>query len=73
MGNVLLVYPELFRNFVLRRGGMHLLMSFAVSIEALVANSGIQLVLKLVYDGVPWIAMGKQFLQNVRAIRMVIE
>ena len=73
MVNVVWVYPEMFSNFVPHLGGMHLLMSVAGSIGALMANNGLELVFKSAFGGVSHILMGKRVLQSVRAIGMVTE
>ena len=66
-------YPDLGRDFYLRLGGMHLLMSFIGSIGSLMAGSGLKEVLEKGFDSVPKMLTGKKFPQCVRALRLVVE
>ena len=65
--------PDLGRDFYLRLGGVHLLMSFIGSIGSLMAGSGLKEILEKKFDGVPKMLSGKKFPQCVRALRMVVE
>lgn len=73
MINVLWVHPELFPNFYPRLGGMHMLMSFVGCVGALMANSGLEELMKAAFGGVTRMLTGKTFPQNVRALRIVCE
>lgn len=73
MINVIWVHPQLFPNFVPRLGGMHMLMSFVGCVGVLMANSGLEEVLKAAFGGVARMLTGKNFPQNVRGLRMVCE
>ena len=66
-------YPEKFQNFVPRLGGMHLLMSFIGCIGTLMANSGLEEILKAGFSGMEKMLTGKKFPMNLRALRMVVE
>ena len=61
MVNVTWVYPELFLNFIPRLGGMHMLMSFVGCVGTLMANSGLEDVLKSAFGGVSHMLTGKNF------------
>ena len=63
MVNVLWVHPELFPNFFPRLGGMHMLMSFVGCIGVLMANTGLEEVLKAAFGGVARMLTGKTFLR----------
>ena len=65
--------PELTKDFYLRLGGMHLLMSYVGSIGSLMAGSGLKEILEKAFSGVPKMLTGKNFPQCVRALRMVVE
>ena len=71
--NVMWVYPEKFSLFVPRLGGMHMLMSFVGCIGVLMADSGLEDVLKSSFGSVSHMLTGKCFPQNVRALRLVVE
>ena len=47
--NVMWVHPEWFPNFIPRHGGMHMLMSFVGCVGMLMANSGLQEVMKAAF------------------------
>ena len=64
---------EQFQDFVLRLGGMHLLTSFVGSVGNLMANSGLEDLMKSAFAGVSKMLSGKNFPMNVRALRMVVE
>ena len=63
----------LFEKFIPRLGGMHLLMSFVGAVGHLMAGSGLEDILKSAFAGVPKLLSGKNFPQNVRALRIVME
>ena len=71
--NVVWMYPEFSDDFVLGLGGMHTLMSFVGSVGTLMGNSGLEEVLKAAFGGVTRMLTGKNFPQNTRALRMVVE
>ncbi|KAH3868589.1 hypothetical protein DPMN_031739 [Dreissena polymorpha] len=52
---------------------MHTLMSFVGCAGVLTANSGLKDILKTSFCGVTRMLTGKNFSQNVRALRMVAE
>ncbi len=65
MVNVIWSYPEQFKTFVPRLGGMHFLMSFIGSIGSIMANSGLEDVLKAGFGGVSRMLSGKMYPQNL--------
>ena len=71
--NVMWVYPENFSLLVPRLGGMHMLMSFMGCVGVLMADSGLEEVLKSSFGSVANMLAGKRFPQNVRALRLVVE
>ncbi len=66
--NVMWVYLE--NLFVPRLGGMHI---FVGCVGVLMANSGLENVLKSSFGSVPLMLTGKRFPQNVRALKLVVE
>ena len=66
-------YPNDFSDVILRRGGMHMLMSFVGAIGSLMAGSGLSEILSSTFAGVSKMLTGKKFPQNVRAMRLVSE
>ena len=62
--NVMWVYPTLFSEFIPRLGGMHTLMSFVGSVGMLMANGGLEDIMKEAFAGVPRKLKGKTFSQN---------
>lgn len=67
-------YPEVFgKDFILRLGGMHFLMSFVGAIGNLMAGSGLEEIMRAAFGGVPKMLTGKNFPQNTRALRIVVE
>jgi len=52
---------------------MHFLMSFVGAIGALMADSGLEDVLKSAFSGVARMLCGKNFTQNTCALQMVTE
>ncbi len=72
--NVKWADPELFgENFILRLGGMHFLMSYVGAVGVLMAGSGLEKVMKAAFGGVTKMLTGKNFPQNTRALRIVVE
>jgi len=67
------VYQDRFLNFIPRLGGMHLMMSFVGCVGYLMANTGLEEIMKTSFGGVPKMLSGKKFPQNVRALRLVVE
>ena len=63
----------MFKNFYLRLGGMHLLMSYVGCVGSLMTGSGIVEVLGSAFAGVSKMLIGKKFPDNVRALRMLTE
>ena len=63
----------LFENIHLRLGGMHLLMSYCGCIGTLMADTGIEEILRASFGGVLRMLSGKKFPQNVRALRLLVE
>ena len=71
--NLQWAYPELFNeDFVLRLGVMHSLMGY-VGARVLVAGNGLEKLIKAVFGGVTKMLTGKNFPQNTRALRIVVE
>ena len=71
--NVKWVYPERFSDFIPRLGGMHMLMSFIGCVGVLMADSGLEDIMKSCFGGVAHMLSGKKFPQNFRALRLVVE
>ena len=71
--NILWAEPILFPKFVLRFGGMHTLMNLAGAVGNLLADSGLEDIMKSAFGGVSHMLSGKKFPQNIRALRMVAE
>ena len=71
--NILWANPDQFGNVIMRLGGMHTLLSFAGSIGTLMAGSGLYELLESTFAGVQKMMTGKNFPQNVRALRLVAE
>lgn len=67
------VYHDLFKQFIPRLGGMHTLMNFGGAVGMLMTNTGLDTILQSAFGGVPKLMAGKNFPQNVRALRMVAE
>ncbi len=67
------VHPDRFDNFIPRLGGMHMLMSFVGCVGVLMSNSGLDDVMRASFGGVTRMLTGKNFPQNVRALRIVTE
>ena len=71
--NITWVYPERFSQLIPRLGGMHNLMSFVGCVGKLMADSGLEEVMKAAFGGVAHMLVGEKFPQNVRALRLVTE
>lgn len=69
------VYRDLFLKywFIIRLGGMHLLMNFVGCIGKLMANIGLEEILSSAFGSVKKMLVGKYFPQNVRALRLLLE
>jgi hypothetical protein len=65
--------PDIWNNFYPVLGGMHMLMSFIGCIGNLMANTGLSEMMKSAFGGVDKMLLGKNFLNNIRAIRMCVE
>ena len=65
--------PHEFEMFIPRLGGMHFLMSYIGGVGTLMRNSGLEDLLKSAFGGVDKMLSGKNFPQNFRALRMVVE
>ena len=63
--------PSRSSTFILRLGGMHLLMSFVRSIGTLMSETGLEDVMKSAFGGVSRMLSEKHLPQNTRALRMV--
>ena len=66
-------YPKLFETLIPRLGGMHMLMSFVGCVGTLMADTGLKEVMESAFGGVTKLLSGKNFPQNVRALRLVVE
>ena len=66
-------YPKLFETLIPRLGGMHMLMSFVGCVGTLMADTGLKEVMESAFGVVTKLRSGKNFLQNVRALRLVAE
>ena len=64
--------PDRWRFFIPRIGGMHWLMSFVGCVGVLMANSGLEAVLKAAFGSVDKMLLGKKYPMNVRALRFVV-
>lgn len=71
--NITWAYPERFNNFILRFGGLHLLMNFIGCVGTLMTNTGLSDVMDYAFGGVSSMLAGKRFPQNFRAHRMIVE
>ena len=67
------VDKDLFRDFIPRLGGMHMLMSFIGFIGHLMGGSGLEQILQTTFAGVPKLLSGKNYPRNVMALRFVVE
>ncbi len=67
--------PEVFlpSSFILRLGGMHMLMSFIGSVGYLMTKTGLADILSSAFGGVHKMLIGKKFPMCMRALRMVVE
>ena len=68
---VLWIRPERFRNFHVRLGGVHSLMSFVGCVGILMSCSVLEDVLKVTLAGVGVMLAGKTFPNSIRALRMI--
>ncbi|KAK3880168.1 hypothetical protein Pcinc_011069 [Petrolisthes cinctipes] len=68
--NVQLAFGDDFSN---RLGGMHFLMSFVGAVGSLMSNSGLENIMKAAFGGVTKMLTGKNYPQNTRALRLVVE
>ena len=69
--NVQWAYPELFGgDFVLRLGGMYY---YIGAVGVLMTGSGLEELMKAAFGGVTKMLTGKNFPQNTRALRIVVE
>ena len=66
-------FPEKFKNLIPRLGGMHFLMSFIGCYDTLMTNSGQSELLRAAFGSVDKMLLGKNFPQNFRALRLVVE
>ena len=66
-------FPEKSKKLIPRLGGMHLLMSFIGCCGILMTNSGLSDLLRSPFGSVDKMLSGKNFPQNLRALRMVVE
>ena len=73
MVDITWAYNNDFGDFLVQLGGMHTLMSFVGAVGTLMANSGLEEIMKSAFAGVPKMLTGKNFPMNVRALRMVVE
>ena len=71
--NVLWSHPSTFPKFIPRLGGKHMLISFVGCVGKLMTNSGLDTVMKSTFGGVPKMLSGKNFPQNTRALRIIVE
>ena len=71
--NITWVYPERFALFISRLGGMNTVMSFVGCVGKLMADSGLEDVMKAAFEGVAHMLIGKKFPQNVGALQLVAE
>ena len=66
-------YPDRFKNFVLRLGGMHFLTNFIGCIGTLMEGSGLSDIMECAFGSVGQMLKGKKFPQNFRALRLIVE
>lgn len=65
------VFPQ--STFLIRLGGMHMLMSFVGAVGNLMTETGLSDVMSSAFSGVHKMLQGKKFPMCMRALRMVIE
>ena len=70
--NIVWAYADQFDDVVLRLGEMHTLISFIGCVGTLMAESGLQEIMESSFGGVSKMLNGKKFLQNMRALRLVV-
>ena len=69
-----MAYPELFgEDFILRLEGMHIWMSHVGAVGVLMAGSGLEELMKAAFGGVTLMLTGKNFSQNTRVLRILVE
>ena len=66
-------HPQTFVNLIPRLGGMHFLMSFVGCVGNLMSNSGLEVIFKAAFAGMPKMSTGKNFPMNVRALSFVVD
>ena len=66
-------YPKLFETLIPRLGGMHMLMSFVGCVGTRMADTGLKEVMESAFGGMTKLLSGKNFPQNVRALRLAVE
>ena len=72
--NVLWAYQELFgEDFILRLEGIRFMMSYVSAVRVLMAGSGLEELMKPAFGGVMKMLTGKNFPQNTRVPRIVLE
>ena len=71
---VIWAYAEQFSNVVHRLGGMHnMFMSFVGAVGSLMEECGLVEVMNAGFSGVAKMLNGKKFLQNIGAMRVIVE
>ena len=67
--------PEVFppSSFILRLGGMHMLMSFIGAVGNLMTETGLADIMSSAFAGVHKVLVGKKFPMCMRALRMVVD
>ena len=67
--------PEVFppSSFILRLGGMHMLMSFIAAVGNLMTETGLADIMSSAFAGVYKVLVDKKFPMCMRALRMVVE
>ena len=67
-------YSERFgEGFILHLGGIHFLISYVGVVGVVMAGSGMEELMKAAFGGVTKMLTGKNFPQNTRALRIVVE
>ena len=66
-------YLGKFEHFIPRLGGMHLFMSFIGCIGVLMQNTGLVEILESSFSGVKKMLLGKNFPNNIQALRLLVE
>ena len=60
MLNVIWMHPDMFSDFIPRLGGMHMIMSYVGCVGVLMANTGLDKVMKADFVGVSQMLVGKK-------------